>query len=256
MRPTRLTLSLTALTFLSASALLFTSVAAHAQANSLWLSVDYTYSDVSYTNSALAEKARLGGIRGDFGLALTSSLGLEVAGDYQDGNFSADGNTLTGATTSGLTKDYLRDTRALADLFFGSFTIGAGVAQREWYDVLPGAYRQRTTYNYFPIVLTINEGGFYLKGEYDYWGSGTNKNYMSDLGATRQDTSLTQKSGSGWGAEIGYQLRSPALIETRIFASYHRWDVGTSDMQSDGVQALTQPKNNTVTIQGGIGINF
>jgi hypothetical protein len=67
---------------------------------------------------------------------------------------------------------------------------------------------------------------------------------------------FTQDKGSGYGAEVGYLVQTADHFLTRIFVGYHRWDVQDSDIQNDGVYNLVEPKNNTVTIQAGLGLSF
>jgi hypothetical protein len=234
---------------------LATAVRAHAQ-DSLWLDVDYSYSDITFNQPNFVEKGRFAGVRGELGLALFSNLAVSVGGEYQDGNFTANGTTMTGAAIDGVTKDYIRDTRAMLNLIMGQSSLAAGIAQREWYNVLPAAYRQREIYNYYPITLTLGAKGLYIKAEYDIWKSGTNKSYMSDLSASEKDVNFTQGSGSAMGAEIGYQMQSASHFATRVYINYKRWDVNDSSTQNDNVYNLIQAKSNTVTIQGGVGVGF
>lgn len=224
--------------------------------SSAWLSVDYTYSDLTYKEPTIDEKGRLAGIRGELGLGLTSWLGISVGGEYQDGNLNYDGSTFGGAAVKQVTKDYIRDTRAMLHWLGGPAILSAGIGQREWYDDLVVSYRRRTTYNYYPITLTLNRDNVYVKFENDVWNKGHNKSYMHDVNAAEKDVEFTQSSGSGYGLEIGYAVATADRFISRVFISYHRFDVGDSDVQNDNVYNLQEPKNNMVTIQGGIGFLF
>ncbi|MGZ3721806.1 MAG: hypothetical protein ACXVA9_02670 [Bdellovibrionales bacterium] len=238
---------------------LFTATGlAHAQhqgANA-WLNVDYTYTDMKDPEPSMSEKGRLAGIRGDIGIGLFDNFGISVGGEYQDGNLYYDGATFSGTPVKQVTKDYLRDTRAMANFMFGPMTFSAGVAQREWFNDLVISYRRRETYNYYPIVVTVYRDGIYMKVENDIWKSGRNKSYMHDVNAAEKDVEFQQNSGTGYGAEIGYLIPTADHFSTRIFISYHRWDVKDSDVQNDNVYDLQEPKNNTVTVQLGLGLSF
>jgi hypothetical protein len=235
--------------------LTFTSLA-HAQRNpgSAWLSLDYTYTNLTYKEPALTDMGNLAGVRGELGIGLSSTLGLSVGGEYQDGNLNYDGATLTGAQIQQVSKDWMHDLRGLLHVFMGPLVLSGGIGQREWYENLVVAYRRREVYNYYPMALTFYQQAVYIRLEYDLWKNGTNKSYMSDSGAN--DVLFHQGGGSGYGLEIGYLIPTAIKFFNRVYLSYHRWDVSDSDAQSDGVASLTQPKNNTVTIQGGLGFSF
>lgn len=230
----------------------------HAQheGSGAWLNVDYTYSAIDYKEPSLLEKGRYAGVRGEIGFDLTSFVGLSVGGEYRDGNFNYDGATLTGSTIQVLSRDYIRDVRAMMHLFYGPVVIAGGVAEREWYENITGAYRRRETYGYFPATLTLYRDAVYVKVEYDLWSKGKNKSYMSDVGATEKDVEFAQSSGSGYGAEVGLMIPSAMHFQTRVFVAYHRWDVKDSDAQFDGVYTLVQPRSTTTTLEGGVGLSF
>jgi hypothetical protein len=71
-----------------------------------------------------------------------------------------------------------------------------------------------------------------------------------------KDVEFAQKSGNGYGAEIGYMIPTAARIFSRVFIAYHQWNVEASDTQFDGSYNLTVPKNSLSEIQGGIGLAF
>jgi hypothetical protein len=239
-------------------ALIFsTSSFAHAQRNgSSWLNLDYTYSNLTYKESAMTESGNFAGIRGELGIALTSLLAVSVGGEYKDGNLDFSGTTLTGTSLNTVTKDYFRDTRAMLNFLMGSAVLSAGIAQREWYDNLVVAYRRREIYNYYPTTLTLYRDSIYVKLEYDIWNRGTAKAYMSDVSSSEQDVSFTQGSGSGYGVEVGYSVGNMNKFATRIYIAYQRWNIGDSNTQNDNVYNLTIPNNNTVNLQAGLGIGF
>lgn len=233
-----------------------TEVFAQSAGKSAWLNVDYTYNNLAYSQAQLNEKGNFAGVRGELGIALAGFLGVSMGGDYMDGNLNYDGAVLGGTPIQVVSKDYLRDTRAMVHMIYGGMIVSGGIAQREWYDNVPTAYRRRETYDYYPVTVTMYRESIYIKGEFDVWKAGKNKTYMSDVSASQTDVTFKQKKGSGYGLEIGYMVHTGSAFVTRLFASYHRWDVDDSDVQSDDVHSLTEPKSRTVTIQGGLGISF
>ena len=237
---------------------LTTGAFAHAQyqGEDTWWNFDYTYSDLSYKEDNMSEHGQFAGVRGDIGVGLFDNFGLSVGGEYQDGNLNYDGATFTGTPVKQVTKDYIRDTRALLHFMFGPVTVSGGLAQREWYDDLVISYRRRTTYDYYPVIISIVRDGIYFRVENDFWKSGRNKSYMHDVNVAEQDVELKQSSGNGFGVEIGYSIPTALKFATRIYISYHKWDVGDSDVVNDGVFNLQEPRNNTVVLQGGIGLSF
>jgi hypothetical protein len=236
----------------------FATAHAHAQhqGQNLWLNVDYTYTDFTYTEPSMSEKGRLGGIRGDLGVGLFDNFGVSIGGQYQDGNLNYDGATFNATAVKQVTKDYLRETYALANIMMGPATLSGGVGQREWFDDVPGSYRRREIYNYYPVAMTVSRDGFYFKVENILWKSGKNKSYMHDVSASEKDTEFNQGSGTMYGAEIGYLIPTQDHFASHIYASYRRWDIDASDTQNDGVLSLQVPKNTTVTIQVGLGLSF
>lgn len=249
MRPMRLYLISVALTF---------SCVARAQTEQMgssWLSLAYTYTDLTNKQTSLNDKGRFAGIRGELGLSLFQTMGLSIGGEYQDGNMNYDGATLTGANLKTISQDYIRDLRGLVHLFYQPVIFSGGIAQRYWYSDL-GYYRRRQQFDYIPVMMTIGRESMYFKFEWDVWQKGKLKAQMSDVSAAEKDTELTQKTGSGFGVEVGYLIPSPAKLITRIYVSYHEWNVHQSDVVSDGVYSLTEPQTTTTGLQAGIGLDF
>jgi hypothetical protein len=220
-----------------------------------WLHVAYTYTDLTYKQSGMSEKGRVLGVRGEAGLNLFPRFALSVGGEYQDGNLNHDGTTLTGTTLKEITTDYFRDLRAMAHFIYTPLVISVGMGQRYWYDNLIGTYRRRTQYDYIPLIVTTNKGPLYIQGEWDFWRKGYNTSQIADLGGAHHDVDLNQNSGGGMAFEIGYRLFSGKMM-TRLFLNYRKWQVHKSDTANDGVENVTEPDNNTVTLQGGIGLDF
>jgi hypothetical protein len=247
---------------IQAIAFLFLIVAgsslAHAQheGQSYWLNVDYTYTDLSYHEPSMSSRAHLAGIRGDLGVVLLDNFAISAGGQYQDGNFYYDGATFSGTPVKQVMKDYVSETYLLADLIMGPAVVSAGIGRREWYDNTVISYRRREIYNYYPMSVTITHEGIYFKVENIIWKSGYNKSYMHDVNPAEKDVVFSQGSGSMYGAEIGYLVPTASHFSTRIFANYRRWDVQDSDIQNDNVNNLQEPKNNTVTMQVGLGLSF
>ncbi|MGE3683874.1 MAG: hypothetical protein AB7G93_19315 [Bdellovibrionales bacterium] len=239
--------------------LCFTSYGTQAFAQwqqSSWFHLDYTYTDFTYKEpGVMSEKGRLAGVRGEVGLNLLSWLALSAGGQYQDGNLNYDGSTFDGTPIKTVTKDYIRDTRALIHIVASSVSLSFGIAQRYWYDDLVISYRRRTRYDYKPIILTYHQNGLYVSYEHVLWDKGWNKSHMSDVDSNRRDPEFTLGKGSGMGVELGY-LMPGSRVSTRVFVKYHKWKVKESDIQSDGTQALVEPNNNTTTYQIGIGLAF
>jgi hypothetical protein len=242
--------------FILLSALFASAAHAQREGNSAWLNLDYTYNQITYKESKMSEKGDFAGIRGDLGLGLSENFGISVGGEYMDGHMNYDGSTFTGTAVKQVTKDYIRETRILAHMLFGPVVFSAGVAQREWFDDLVVSYRRRTTYDYYPMALTLYRGELYIKAQVDVWKSGKNKSYMHDVNASERDVEFKQPSGSGWGAEVGYMLPTADKIFARVFLAYHQWSVSDSDTQNDGVYNLMEPKNTTTVLQGGLGLSF
>jgi hypothetical protein len=238
--------------------ILFATSLAHAQhaGQSIWLNVDYTYTDLTYKEPSMSEKGRLAGVRGDLGIGLFDNFGVSVGGQYQDGNLNYDGATFTGTPVKQVTKDYLRETYMLGNFMMGPVTISGGVGQREWFNDLVVSYRRREIYNYYPISMTVFRDSLYFKVENIIWKSGKNKSYMHDVSAAEKDVEFSQGSGSMYGAEIGYLIPNADHFSSRVFIAYRRWDVDASDTQNDNVYNLQEPKNNTVTLQLGLGVSF
>jgi hypothetical protein len=234
------------------------SLPVHAQkaGSGAWLNLDYTYSDITYKEAQASESGNMAGIRGDLGIGLTQVMGLSIGGQYMEGNLNYTGQTLTGSNVQVVTKDYFSSTYGLVHLFYNSMDLSGGIAQRVWFDNLVGSYRRRETYNYYPVALTMYRQAFYVKAELDMRFAGKNKTNMTDLSAAERPVDFTQSSGSGYGVEVGLLIPAVKIFTTHAYLSYHRWDVGDSDMQNDNVHNLVQPKNNTVTIEGGIGVAF
>lgn len=227
---------------------------AHAQSSGNWLDVSYTYTDFTYKEEKMSEKAQLAGVRGEVGFSL-GPVALSVGGEYQDGHLHYDGQTFGGTPVQTYTNDYMRDLRATAHLVFHPFVLSVGVAQRYWYDDLVISYRRRTQYDYMPVQLTYQHERAYIRFEHDIWKKGSNTSHMSDVNPAAQDVTFTLGDGSGFGVEIGYEIPSQ-MVPSHIFARYHRWSVKQSDVQSDGTQLLVEPDNTTTIIQGGIGLSF
>jgi hypothetical protein len=221
-----------------------------------WLNLEYTYNNIAYSESAMNEKGNFAGLRGELGLGVGSSLGVSVGGEYMEGNLQYTGSTFTGTSAQTLTKDYIRDLRALLHMFMGQMELAGGVAQREWFDNLVVSNRRRETYDYYPAMITFYRDIIYFRLEYDLWSRGRNKAYMSDVNPAERDVDFSQSSGSGYGVEVGLTVPTAARFGVRAFLSYHRWDVNDSDVQNDNVYTLKEPKNNTVTISGGLGVSF
>ncbi len=236
--------------------LFFFGAQLHAAPSSCWLKLDYTYTDIAYKEAKMTEAGRFPGIRGELGLGLTSMIGASVGGQYMEGNLNYSGETFSGASAKTVTKDYFSTTYGLIHLFFDSWVISGGIAQREWFNNLVISYRRRQTYSYYPLAATIYRGPLYFKAEWDWHFKGKNKTYMSDVNAAEHDVEFAQSSGSGYGAEVGVTIPTAMGFATHGFVAYHRWDIGDSDVQNDGVYNLMEPANHTTVIEGGIGVSF
>lgn len=238
--------------------LFIAGASAHAQhaGQSLWLNVDYTYSDFTYKEPTTIQKGRLAGVRGDVGLGLLDNFGVTVGGQYQDGNLNYDGALATGENARFVTSDYFKETFAMATLMAGPVTFSAGVAQREWYNNLNGHYRRRESAQYFPSTITFYKSGFYLKGEMFTWKSGHVKMYMHDVQVEETDVDLNQGSGNGYGGEVGFLIPNAMHAFSRIYLSYRKWDIGASDAQMDPVQRIMVDKHTVEIWQAGVGISF
>jgi hypothetical protein len=234
----------------------FCAAAATAQqenAPGSWLNLEYTYNNIEASDSALSEKGAFAGIRGELGLNLTSNnLGASIAGEYMDGSFQADGSAVTGTAIHGLTRDYIRDLRALAHYFSGGLVFSAGLGQREWYDNLVVTYPRRETYNYYPLMVTFYRESVYFRFEYDVWSKGKSTAYMSTLNPAAGDVSVTRGSGNGYGLEVGYVVPASGRFGARAFLSYHRWDAGDSDSQA----GFAESKTSATVLAGGLGVGF
>lgn len=231
------------------------SPAAWAEGGIFWLSADYTYTDLTYKEPGyMTEKGRLAGIRGELGVHLFGGFGLSYGGEYMDGHLDYDGSTFSGAQAKVITNDYIRQTQGLAHLIYGPVVIAAGMAQRYWYNDLVVSYRRRTRYDYIPVYFTYRTAQVYVKIEHDIWRKGWNKSHMSDVNPAASDVEFKLGNGAGFGFEVGYVIQG--MVTTRVFAAYHKWDIGESDVQSDGTQNLIEPKNNTTEIKAGIGLVF
>jgi len=237
-------------------AFIFLSCAsAYAEGGRFWLTGDYTFTDFKYKEPGyMSESGRLAGIRGQVGINLFGGLGVSYGGEYQDGHTNYDGSTFSGTPVKVITNDYIRQTEALVHFVYGPAVFAAGMAERYWYNDLVVSYRRRTKYNYIPVYITYRAAQVYLRVEHDIWQKGWNKSHMSDVNPAARDVEFKLGKGSGMGAELGYVI--PGMITTRVFVAYHKWDVGESDVQSDGTQNLIEPKNNTTEIKAGIGLAF
>lgn len=233
------------------------SQAAQQGGGPLWLNAAYTYNDITYKESAMEEKGRMGGVQGELGLRLFNTFAVSAGGQYMDGHLNYDGSTFAGDPIRTVTKDQIRDLRAMGHLYIGSVVLSAGMAQRYWYNDLVISYRRRTWYDYTPVMLTLfATNSIYLRFEHDIWRGGRNKSHMSDTSSSRKDVEFKQKSGSGMGGELGYIMPNANGISTRIFVSYHKWSVKASDVKNDGVDNLVEPENETITLQAGVGLSF
>lgn len=221
-----------------------------------WLKVAYTYSDVLYKEpGAMSERGRFAGIDGEVGFNFFGVAALSAGGEYMDGNLNYDGSTFGGTPVKVITKDYFRDLRLLAHVVYAPLVISYGLAERYWYDDLVISYRRRTQYRYSPLLIAYHLENAYVRIEHDVWIKGTNTSQMADVNPSAHDVNFTLGNGSGFGVELGYNLRS-AHLTTQFFVRYHQWRVNKSDVQSDGTQYLIEPDNTTTTVQGGIGVIF
>lgn len=232
---------------------------AHAQRQlqgSFWADVDAVYSSLSYNEPDLSatEAGRFAGVRGDLGVSLMPGLGVTLGGDYTDGNMNYTGKTLTGASVSGYTGDYIRTEYGLVEVNIGYFILSGGFATREWYDRIPSAYRRYETMRYYPVIATFTRGMFYLKGEYDFGDGGSLNARLSDTGA--EDLVFSRSGGSGYALEFGAMIPTAMGFQDRIFIGYRRFSVAAAGTQSDGASNISVGSNNTTILQAGIGVSF
>jgi hypothetical protein len=229
---------------------------AAAAAPGLWLSAAYTYTDHAYKESKLTEKGKLSGAQGELGLGLMGTLAISAAGEYISGDPTFVGDTLDEKTVNARSNDYMRDLRLLAHFYLGQFVLSGGVGRRYWSADIENSYRQNTQYDYYPVMLTYTRRPFYIRFENDFWKGGKNTTFMSDVSSTRDDVRFNKIKGTGYGAEVGVIIPTAVGIDTRVFVSYHKWDIKESEDQSDGVANLSVPSNDTTTLQFGIGLIF
>ncbi len=225
----------------------------------LWLKAAYTYSNFTYKEVKAEQKGTLPGVQGELGLGLLGNLAISAGGQYQDDQMHFKGTSLTGDEVYGIANNQVSDLRGLAHLFYGPLIVSGGVGQRYWYNDLETAYRQRTTYNYIPVLVTLHTRSVYIKGEYDIWRGGTSKVHLSDLDSARQDIDFKQRKGGGLGVELGIIMPNALGMATTVFVSYHKWTIEASDKATGGTDAdneLTLAASTTTIIQGGIGLNF
>ena len=216
---------------------------------------DYTFNDFTYKEPGVRKMhGRLAGVRGEFGLNLFAGLGVSVGGEYADGHLNFTELTPGASARTRLTHDYFRQTQGLIHFVYGSMVVAAGMAERYWYNHLEDSNRRRTRYNYTPIFFTYRAGPIYLKLEHDIWNKGWHKSHMSDVNPVATDIEFKLGKGTGSGAELGYRIAG--MVTSRIFISYHKWDVKDSDVQSDGTQNYIESKNSVTEIKGGIGLAF
>jgi hypothetical protein len=220
-----------------------------------WLQVAYTYTDFTFKDASLSQKGQLAGIRGEAGIHLFGNVAASIGGEYQDGHLNADGNSLSGGAVHSITGDYIRDTRMLAHALFNSFVVSTGLAQRYWYNNLgSGAYRQRTRFDYLPVLVTYHSNLLYVRAERDFVRRGRSLAQMSDQNPAARDVDFSL-GGSSISLEVGYMLYS-AKANTHVFAKYQTWNAEASDAQNDGVQTLSRPGSTTTLLQIGIGFQI
>lgn len=221
-----------------------------------WLNMEYTYTDLSYTEGDFREIARLAGIRGELGLIVGSGLGVSAGGEYQDGTMDFSGTSYSGTNGNLISKNYIRDTRVLAHYYLDGMIVSGGLAQREWYNNLLGQYHRRQTLNYYPALFTINSGNVYFKFEMDISMKGKLGVSMSETGGGARDIDFNQSGGSGYMVEAGLVGATSGKFFYRLFASYRRLIIDSGGSQSDGVRMVTVDKGTTDLISAGLGISF
>lgn len=218
--------------------------------------LDMVYDHIKYEEpGVMTEEGGIGGMRGEIGFQVLDWVTLGVGGMYMDGRLFYDGSTFTGTDAKTITSDYFRETFAKLHFGFSTFVLSLGYAQRYWYNDLIVSYRRRTEYTYTPVELTYVTMPFYTTLSYFSWTEGENKSHMSDVDVARQDVTVAQKKGGGYGLEVG-RFIAATPISARIFLGYQKWDVEQSEIGNDGTQNLVEPKNATETYRIGLGMMF
>lgn len=217
------------------------------------IKVSLVFANTAYEEpDVMTEKGGNGGVEAELGYGFSPTFGVSLFGAYWDGRLHYEGSTFGGTPVETITADFVSDTRLYLNTKLSSLQISLGYGRRFWYNDLVISYRRRTEYKFVPLKITFTSGSLYYAVEYDHWLEGLNKSHMADVGGGRSDVELPQKTGMGYGLEVGWILAPMAQAFIRV----HKWMVDPSETAFDGVDTLVEPENNTLTTTVGMGLVF
>lgn len=205
--------------------------------------------------SVMNEKNFLPGVSGEIRWNPLFNFGLSFGGSHFDGHLHYTGATFDGVPVEVITRDYVTNYRLMGHFYFENWDFSAGIAKREWFDDLIISYTRTTRYQYFPVRARLQMNPFYVAAEYRLWGGGENISTMSKVDPARSDVTLKQNSGMGYALELGVDYPFGAF-DGQLHLIFDYWSVEDSEVQSDGVQPLVEPKNFTRSVSLGFGLRY
>jgi hypothetical protein len=177
---------------------------------------------------------------------------LKGSGFY-DGHLQ-DGTPITTTTHDDLT---------IVRLLFGSSEniYRIGYSARTLEDELKGAsgYRRNTTYRYIPVGFIdeyklTRSSVFNFSFLYNFFLSGENYSYLSDVDDSLENVHLKQKKGDGFSAVIEYIHTFDNSWDFGIKYSYNKWNIEQSEEDNGYIEPANFTKEKKVSI--GVGVNW
>lgn len=234
---------------------LFYSAAAHAQyQRTNWWALNYDFNQEKINESDATEIGHFPLLDIELGVNMTGNTAIAIHGLYGENTLTYDGATISGTQVNQSANARKFDLRGDFLYLMNQVFLNFGYGARSFSDgvgLLPG---RESTIHYLPVGATYWMFPFYIKGEYLYWLSGSERVVASMLGGGRQDVSLKQNDGNGFAIEGGYLIPRP--IGVRLFLQLQKWHIAGSSTQFDGVENLSEPEQEITETTIGLGLIF
>jgi hypothetical protein len=220
-----------------------------------YLKIGPAFSSFNYEEPGVMElDGTMYGIMGTYMHPIEDGLGFTLSLRYVFGSdMDYTGATWGGTPVTTKADDYVVELRGL----LSSRNLFAGIGYRYWNDKAKGtgAYEREILYWYAPFGIEVsgplseNWVGR-VKGEYDFFISGTVKSHLSDVAAGANDPENDQDTGYGFrfSLEFKRQLRNLYALSIEPFFIY--WDIDESDwalltLYGVPVTYVYEPENET-----------
>ncbi len=202
-----------------------------------------------------------------------SVAGIKTIDDYfikADYRYATGDVTYKSASGTGDVSDNVHEMRAvfgkevlIDNYLLGSYLgIGYRLLNNDLRDLGAGGYRRESRYTYVPIGVfhrfhVTSESRITTNIEYDYFISGEQKSYLSDVSpahaAVFGDPVNKQKDGHGWRGSVAYELETLSL---GVFVNY--WEIKDSQTNyyTDGIVLYSVKEPYNETVEAGVELKY